>query len=94
MAAFSLSLIAESEHARSNAFDHPESVYRPCADMQLFNQEVLRVVLLDTKQRLISRVDVAKGTVNEAPAHPREIFFPVISHAAHSFILVHNPENQ
>lgn len=58
--------------------------------MKLFNQEVLRVVLLDTKQRLISMVDVTKGTVNEAPAHPREIFYPVISYATHSFVLVHN----
>src|SRR6202008_2121699 len=66
LAAFSMSAIAESEHARSAAFDHPESVYRACADMKLFNQEVLRVVLLDTKQRLISMVDVTKGTVNES----------------------------
>ena len=90
MAAFSVSMIAESEHARSNVFDQPESVYRACADMKLFNQEVLRVVLLDTKQRLISMVDVTKGTVNESLAHPREIFFPVISARAYSFVLVHN----
>ena len=90
MAAFSVSIIAESEHSRSNVFDNPECVYRACADMKLFNQEVLRVLLLDAKQRLITLVDVTKGTVNEAPAHPREIFFPVIAHTAHSFILVHN----
>jgi DNA repair protein RadC len=90
MAAFSVSAIAESEHARSQVFDNPESVYHACADMKLFTQEVLRVVLLDTKQRLISLVDVTKGTINEAPAHPREIFSPVIAHGAHSFILVHN----
>jgi DNA repair protein RadC len=90
MAAFSVSLITESEHARSNVFDNPESVYRACADMKLFKQEVLRVLLLDTKQRLITLVDVTKGTVNEALAHPREIFSPVIAHAAHSFVLVHN----
>jgi DNA repair protein RadC len=90
LAAFSVSIIAESEHARSNVFDQPESVYHACADMKLFNQEVLRVVLLDTKQRLISMVDVTKGTVNECMAHPREIFFPVISASAHSFILAHN----
>jgi len=50
MAALSLCTIAESEHARSNVFDNPESVYRACADMKLFTQEVLRVVLLDAKQ--------------------------------------------
>jgi DNA repair protein RadC len=90
LGAFSTSAIAESEHARSAVFDQPESIYRACADMELFNQEVLRVVLLDTKQRLISMVEVTRGTVNESLAHPREIFFPVISAHAHSFVLVHN----
>jgi DNA repair protein RadC len=90
MAAFSVSMIAESEHARSQVFDNPESVYRACADMKLFNQEVLRGVLLDTRQRLICVVDSTKGTLYEALAHPREIFRPAIAHSAYSFILVHN----
>ena len=38
MAAFSVSLIAESEQALSNVFDNPESVYKACVDMKLFNQ--------------------------------------------------------
>jgi DNA repair protein RadC len=71
-------------------FDSPESVYKACADMKLFNQEVLRVVLLDTRHRLITMVDVTKGSLNESLAHPRDIFRPVISSSAHSFILVHN----
>jgi DNA repair protein RadC len=90
MAALSISVIVESEHARCGVFDHPESVYRACTDMKLFNQEVLRTVLLDTKQRLITMVDISKGTLNEAVAHPREIFRAVITHSAHSFILAHN----
>jgi DNA repair protein RadC len=90
VAALSMSTIAESEHARSEAFDSPESVYCACADMKLFNQEVLRVILLDTRQRLITMIDVTKGGLNESLAHPREIFRPAISHSANSFILVHN----
>jgi hypothetical protein len=35
VAALSMSTIAESEHARSEAFDSPELVYRACADMKL-----------------------------------------------------------
>ena len=90
VAALSMSTIAESEHARSEAFDSPESVYRACADLKLFNQEVLRVILLDTRQRLITMTDVTKGGLNESLAHPRDIFRPVIAFSAHSFILVHN----
>ena len=49
VAALSKSAIAETEHARREQLDHPESIYRACADMKLFNQEVLRVILLDTR---------------------------------------------
>ncbi len=90
VAALSMSTIAESEHARSEALDSPESVYRACADLKLFNQEVLRVILLDTRQRLITMIDVTKGGLNESLAYPRDIFRPVIAHSAYSFILAHN----
>jgi DNA repair protein RadC len=35
-------------------------------------------------------IDVTKGGLNESLAHCRDIFRPVISFSAHSFILVHN----
>jgi DNA repair protein RadC len=57
---------------------------------KLSNQEVLRIILLDTRQQLITMIDVTNGGLNESLAHPRDIFRPVISHSANSFILVHN----
>ena len=73
IAAVSVFAIAETEHALSDRLDNPESIYHACADMKLFNQEVLRVILLDTRYRHISTVEISKGTVNESLAHPREI---------------------
>jgi DNA repair protein RadC len=58
--------------------------------MKLLNQEVLRVILLDTRYRHISTIEISKGTVNESLAHPREIFRPVIALSAYAFVLVHN----
>ena len=55
-----MSVIAETEHARSEQLDNPGSIYRACADMKLFSQQVLRVVLLDTRYRLISTVEITK----------------------------------
>jgi DNA repair protein RadC len=52
IAALSMSAIAETEHALSDQLDNPESVYHACADMKLLNQEVLRVILLDTLSEL------------------------------------------
>jgi DNA repair protein RadC len=85
-----MSVMAETEHARAEQLDHPESIYRSCADMKLFNQEVLRVILLDTRYRHISTVEITKGSINESLAHPRDIFRPVIGQSAYAFVLVHN----
>jgi len=50
----------ERTRARSEAFDSPESVHRACADLKLFNQEVLRVLLLRSKRsRFITLVHAA-----------------------------------
>jgi DNA repair protein RadC len=87
---FSMCAIAETEHARSEQLDNPESIYRACADMKLFNQEVLRVILLDTRYRHISTGEITKGSINESLAHPRDIFRPVIGQSAYAFVLVHN----
>jgi hypothetical protein len=35
-----MSAIAETEYARSEQLDNPESIYRACADMKFFNREV------------------------------------------------------
>jgi DNA repair protein RadC len=78
VAALSMSVIAETEHARSEQLDNPESIYRACADMKLFNQEVLRVILLDTRYRHISTVEITKGSINASLADCRDIFRPVI----------------
>jgi DNA repair protein RadC len=90
VAALSMSSIAETEHARAEQLDNPESIYRACADMKLFNQEILRVILLDTRYRHISTVEISKGSINESLAHPRDIFRPVIGQSAFAFVLVHN----
>jgi DNA repair protein RadC len=74
VAALSMSVVAETEHTCAEQLDNPESIYRACADMKLFNQEVLRVILLDTRFRHFSTVEITKGSINESLAYPRDIF--------------------
>ena len=85
-----MSAIAETEHARAEQLDNPESIYRARTDMKLFNQEVLRVILLDARYRHVSTVEITKGSINESLAHPRDIFRPIIGQSAYAFVLVHN----
>ena len=58
--------------------------------MRFLDRECLRVGLLNAKQHLIKVCTVSQGSANESLGHPREIFKPVITHSAYSFILVHN----
>jgi DNA repair protein RadC len=85
-----MSVIAETEHARAEQLDNPESIDRACADMKLFSQEVLRVILLDSRYRHSSTVEITRGSINESLAYPRDIFRPVIGQSAYAFVLVHN----
>src|SRR5205823_1395498 len=52
--------------------------------------ESLRVVLLDTRYRLMRVESVSVGSMNESIAHPREIFRPAITYSAYAVIVVHN----
>ena len=58
--------------------------------MRAFDREVLAVILLNTRFRLIKFEKLSQGTVNETLAHPREILKPAIIHSAYAFVLVHN----
>ena len=90
-AAFGLGTRLAAEQVISEPLNHPETIYGLLGtEMRLLDRESLRVVLLDTRYRLIAIREVSKGTLNESLAHPREIFKPAISHSACAFVLAHN----
>jgi DNA repair protein RadC len=59
-------------------------------EMAALSRESLRVVLLDTKLKLIRVEEISLGSLNETTAHPREILRPMMIYSAYAFILVHN----
>jgi len=69
----------------------PEDVYKIVGpEMQALKQECVKVLLLDSRNRLIKVETVSLGTLNENVIHPREVFRPAIENNAASIILVHN----
>jgi len=71
--------------------DSPEKIFDVFGrEFLTLRRESLRVILLDTKLRLMLVEEVALGSINECVAHPREIFRPAIIHCAYSLVLVHN----
>lgn len=90
-AAFGLGARLARETLNNSPIDSPELVYDLLGpDMRLRRTEALKVILLDTRYRLIRIEDISSGSVNESIAHPREIFRPALLHSAYGIIVAHN----
>ncbi|MGX7030510.1 RadC family protein [Vagococcus zengguangii] len=59
-------------------------------EMKDWRQEHLLVIYLNTKNQMIKKEIIFKGTLNQSIAHPREIYRVAVKCAAARFILVHN----
>lgn len=58
--------------------------------MKYEKKEIFEILLLDTKNKIISIEQVSIGNLNSSIVHPREVFNPAIRRSAFSIILVHN----
>jgi DNA repair protein RadC len=69
----------------------PEDVYSLFGpEMALLDQEHLRVVLLDTRSRLIAWKEIYKGNVHSAIVRVAEVFKEAVREGCPSLIVVHN----
>ncbi len=69
----------------------PEDVARLLMEsMRSLDREQFRVVLLNSKNRVLGIETVAVGTLNASLVHPREVLKPGIRKSAAAVILVHN----
>jgi DNA repair protein RadC len=58
--------------------------------MMFLPREEFRVMLLDSKQRLIRVQTVSLGSLDKALVEPRDVFRPAITAGAASLVIVHN----
>jgi DNA repair protein RadC len=59
-------------------------------EMSLLEQEFLRVMLLDTRNRLLDIVEVYHGAVNSSQVRLAEVFKPAIQRMAPAILVCHN----
>ncbi len=72
-------------------FDAPDTIARYyMEDLRYQKQESMKLLLLNTRARLIGETDISKGTVNSAVISPRELFVEALQKDAVSIILLHN----
>ena len=60
-------------------------------EMGTLEQEHLRVILLNTRNEVLSTHEVYVGNVNSSVVRPAEVFRPAVRNNATSLIVVHNP---
>lgn len=58
--------------------------------MMHLKQEQFRVILLDSRNRVIHNCVISMGSLDSTVVKPREVFRPAVAHAAATIILVHN----
>ncbi|MCL2864297.1 MAG: DNA repair protein RadC [Lachnospiraceae bacterium] len=72
-------------------FKEPASIARYyMEDLRHNKQEVMKLLLLNSKNTLIDSTNIAKGTVNSSVITPRELFIIALQKHAVSIILMHN----
>lgn len=83
--------ISQTQFSKTISFHDPESVSRYYMEMLRHEeQEVLVLVMLNSKGILIHDEIVSKGTVRASLISPREIFREALRHQAVSILLLHN----
>ena len=60
------------------------------SEMRFLKQEVLRVILLDVKNKVIAVPEISRGGLSSSIVHPREVFKEAIRRSSAAVILVHN----
>ncbi|MBU4541142.1 MAG: DNA repair protein RadC [Firmicutes bacterium] len=69
----------------------PQDVVTLLVDQMVYlKQECFKIILLDTKNKVINIEEVSRGTLNASLVHPREVFVKAIKQYAASIIMVHN----
>lgn len=58
--------------------------------MRYLKEEVFKTVLLNTKNEIITDINISCGTLNSSLVHPREVFKQAIKKSANKIILIHN----
>lgn len=83
--------MAKEEAAEGLNFSSPETIAKYyMEDMRYRDREFLKLLLLNTKSRLIAERNVSVGTVDMALISPRELFMEALQANAVAIILLHN----
>ncbi len=82
--------ISEVREDSINSYEKAEPYLREVIGDDMDKQEVLIVMALNNKSKIIFTKMIHKGTVNSSMVHPREVFSDAIRERASGIIMCHN----
>jgi DNA repair protein RadC len=59
-------------------------------DMRYLKKEYFKIIILDTKNKVLDVCTISIGSLNSSIVHPREVFHEAVKKSAASILLVHN----
>ena len=72
-------------------FQNPDTIAKYyMEDLRHEKQEHMKLLMLNTKSKLIGETEISKGTVNASLITPRELFIEALQKNAVSIIIMHN----
>jgi DNA repair protein RadC len=90
-AALELGVRMATEHADRPVISSPQQVQDLVGrEMSLFDQEVVRILVLDARNKLLDARDVYQGSVHTAAVRVGELLNPAVRAKGSAFIVVHN----
>lgn len=83
--------LSKARACENLSFTCPSSIARYyMEDLRHERQEIMKLLMLNTKSRLIREMNISKGTVNASLITPRELFIEALQNNAVSIIILHN----
>ena len=83
--------LSKATYQEALCFSEPGSIARYyMEDLRHEKQELMKLLMLNTKARLIGETNISKGTVNASLITTRELFIEALQKNAVSIVIMHN----
>lgn len=83
--------LSKATYQEALCFADPGTIARYyMEDLRHEKQELMKLLMLNTKAKLVGETDISKGTVNASLITPRELFIEALQKNAVSIVILHN----
>jgi DNA repair protein RadC len=83
--------LSKASASRNLKLNHPSTIADYfMEEMRHETQEIIKILMLDSKSKLIGESNISKGSVNASFITPRELFIEALEKEAVGIILLHN----